>query len=75
MPPRCCKHSFILFIVLVLLGAWSVSCRQLVLHDGGTETLVQALNDTTVDTIVLGSNYSVVSDFSGPLPALVQLKR
>jgi hypothetical protein len=68
-------NSFISFIVLVFLCAGTVSCRQLVLHDGGPVTLIQALNDTTVDTIVLGSNYSVVSELSSPPPAPVQLER
>jgi hypothetical protein len=72
--PRC-KHSLFYFVsVLIMLAAGLVSCRTVEVLEGPL-TLIQALQDSSVDIIVLGGDYSVGKELPGPLPAPIQLRR
>jgi hypothetical protein len=77
MRTRCLGHCFIPYLVLLVITADAArdSARTLQITQDGPFTLTQALQDSNVDTIVLGGNYNVASELSAALPAPINLLR
>lgn len=78
-PMRCQAHRFIPYLlVLIALSPDALrggAARTVQIEQGGPTSLLQALQDASVDHILLAGSYSVAPELPKSLPSPVRLSR